>query len=103
MPAESALSRCKDRISEPCGRRGLLPPSLAGLMRAVLVTTVLALAAPGTAAALSLSSRELHTVAPVQVKRFQLVGIHWRGNGMVLFRTRSVRGRWSVWQRAAPG
>ena len=39
----------------------------------------------------------------MQVKRFQLVGIHWRGDGMVLFRTRSLKGRWSVWHTAAPG
>jgi hypothetical protein len=34
--------------------------------------------------------------------RFNLVGLHWRGAGAVQFRTRSVTGRWSVWQEAAP-
>ena len=74
-------------------------------MRIVLVAAVLVLAAPGTAAGagLSLSARDLHTAAPLHVKRFQLVGVHWRGNGTVLFRTRSVRGLWSAWHRAAPG
>jgi N-acetylmuramoyl-L-alanine amidase len=72
-------------------------------MRVVLVAAVLALAAPGTAAGLSLSSRDLRTAAPLHVKRFQLVGLHWRGSGMVLFRTRSFHGRWSAWHRAAPG
>ena len=72
-------------------------------MRIVLVAAVLALAAPGTAAGLSLSSRDLRTAAPLHVKRFQLVGLHWRGSGTVLFRTRSLHGRWSGWQRAAPG
>src|ERR1043166_3047537 len=102
MPAESALSRCKDGISEPCGHSKLLPPSFAGLMRVFLVAAVLALAAPGTAAGLSLSSRDLRTAAPQHVKRFQLVGLHWRGSGTVLFRTRSAQGRWSAWHRAAP-
>jgi hypothetical protein len=71
-------------------------------MRAVLVATVLALAAPGTAAGLSLTSRDLRSVAPQHVKRFQLVGLHWRGSGMVLFRTQSLHGRWTGWHRAAP-
>ncbi len=35
--------------------------------------------------------------------RFQLVGLHWRGSGKVLFRTRSPNGRWSAWHPAAPG
>ena len=34
--------------------------------------------------------------------RFDLVGLHWRGPGSVEFRTRSLAGRWSGWQRAAP-
>ncbi|HUQ22538.1 MAG TPA: N-acetylmuramoyl-L-alanine amidase [Gaiellaceae bacterium] len=34
--------------------------------------------------------------------RFNLVGLHWRGPGSVLFRTRSVSGRWTAWSRAAP-
>ena len=71
-------------------------------MRVVLAAAVLALVAPGTAAGLSLSSRDLRTAAPQNVKRFQLVGLHWRGTGIVLFRTRSLHGRWSAWHRAAP-
>jgi len=33
---------------------------------------------------------------------FDMVGLHWRGSGTVRFRTRSVEGRWSGWQRADP-
>jgi hypothetical protein len=33
------------------------------------------------------------------VQRFDLVGLHWRGSGELLFRTRSLTGRWSRWQR----
>ena len=34
--------------------------------------------------------------------RFDMVGLHWRGPGSVEFRTRSLAGRWSAWQLAAP-
>jgi hypothetical protein len=74
-------------------------------MRTVLVAAVLVLAAPGTAAGagLSFSARDLGGGAPLQVKRFQLVGLHWRGSGEVLFRTHSLHGRWTVWRKALPG
>ena len=42
------------------------------------------------------------TLAAAASARFDLVGLHWRGPGSVEFRTRSVRGAWSAWQRAAP-
>jgi N-acetylmuramoyl-L-alanine amidase len=35
-------------------------------------------------------------------QKFTLAGIHWRGPGQVLFRTRSLEGRWSMWRPAAP-
>jgi hypothetical protein len=35
-------------------------------------------------------------------ERFTLVGIHWRGSGKVVFRTRSSAGGWSNWRPAAP-
>jgi N-acetylmuramoyl-L-alanine amidase/FlgD Ig-like domain len=37
------------------------------------------------------------TAAPI---RFDLAGLHWQGTGTMLFRTRSVSGRWSDWQAA---
>ena len=42
------------------------------------------------------------TAAAVAPVRFDLVGLHWQGSGAVRFRTRSLAGRWSVWQRAQP-
>jgi hypothetical protein len=42
------------------------------------------------------------TAGAVAPSRFNMVGLHWRGSGTVLFRTHSVTGRWSPWQRAAP-
>ena len=73
-------------------------------MRVVLAAAVLALAAPAVASAagLSLASQDLRGGRPIAVKRFDLVGLHWRGNGTVLFRTRSPGGRWGRWQPAAP-
>ena len=35
-------------------------------------------------------------------QRFTLVGVHWRGAGRVLFRTRSVSGEWGGWHQTAP-
>jgi hypothetical protein len=74
-------------------------------MKLAAAAAVLALAAPGAAAGagLSLASRDLHGAAPARVARFDLVGLHWRGSGSVLFRTRSAAGRWSAWRAAAPG
>src|SRR4051794_14711918 len=73
-------------------------------MRLFLAAAVLALTAPGTAAAagLSLASRDLHGGTAIPVERFVLVGLHWRGSGAVLFRTRAAQGRWGRWHRAAP-
>jgi hypothetical protein len=33
---------------------------------------------------------------------FTLAGVHWRGKGRVVFRTRSLAGGWSAWRPAAP-
>jgi N-acetylmuramoyl-L-alanine amidase-like protein len=42
------------------------------------------------------------TAGAAAPKRFDLVGLHWRGSGFVLFRTRGVAGTWTPWRRAAP-
>jgi uncharacterized protein with LGFP repeats len=42
------------------------------------------------------------SLASSSAPRFDMVGLHWRGAGSVEFRTRSLAGRWSAWQRAAP-
>jgi N-acetylmuramoyl-L-alanine amidase-like protein/flagellar hook capping protein FlgD len=74
-------------------------------MKSLLVAVLAVLAVPATAfgADLSAVSRDV----PLQtressVKRFNLVGLHWQGPGTVLFRTRSLSGRWSIWRSAAP-
>ena len=36
------------------------------------------------------------------VSRFTLAGVHWRGSGRVVFRTRSKDGEWSPWRAGAP-
>jgi hypothetical protein len=76
-------------------------------MRSVLFVTLLFFAAPATAlagAALTMREVPLHggrTLAAA-TPEFDLVGLHWRGPGSVRFRTRSLVGRWSTWQRADP-
>ena len=76
-------------------------------MKIALAAVIAFLAAPATAfgeASLTMREVPLHggrTLASAQ-PRFDMVGLHWRGSGTVDFRTRSVAGRWSTWQRAAP-
>jgi len=86
---------------------GVCNPQVGSVLvkRVVAASAVLALAAPGAAAGagLELVSRDLDSTAPARAARFDLIGIHWRGSGSVLFRTRSLAGRWSSWRAAAPG
>jgi len=42
------------------------------------------------------------TLASARPPVFDLVGLHWRGPGDVLFRTRAAIGRWSAWRAAQP-
>ncbi len=76
-------------------------------MRSLLLVVLAFFAAPAAAfGGVSLTVREvpLHggrTLAAA-TPQFDLVGLHWRGTGSVQFRTRSLAGRWSAWQRADP-
>ena len=79
-------------------------------MRAFLIAAVFLLAAPTAAHAADASiwSRDLPLgaarapAAVASAKRFDLVGVHWRGSGRVELRTRTSSGVWSPWQTAAP-
>ncbi len=77
--------------------------TLAPMRRLVLLLTLFA-AGAHTSAALGagVTAVELDASAAVGAKRFDLVGVHWRGSGRVAFRTRSVDGTWSGWRPAAP-
>src|SRR5213592_690110 len=68
-------------------------------MRLLVAAAAVALGVPGTAFGASLASHSLRPGAPLRAQRFDLVGLHWRGSGTVVFRTRSLTGRWSRWQR----
>jgi len=76
-------------------------------MKPLLVATLLFFASPAAAfggASLTMREVPLHgerTLA-ASTTHFDMVGLHWRGSGTVQFRTRSVEGRWSSWQRADP-
>src|SRR3954464_3076685 len=87
----------------PCGRGGRLLPSKSGrLMKFLLIAAaVLAVAFPGSAFAAGLvQQRDLQPQASLRTavtRNFQLVGLHWRGTGVVRYRTRNLAGRWSPW------
>jgi len=76
-------------------------------MRLLLIAMLLFFAAPASAfggASLTMREVPLHgerTLAGATT-HFDMVGLHWRGTGTVKFRTRSLAGRWSDWQAAAP-
>ncbi len=74
-------------------RRGLL----------VLVLVLSGAAALASPALGGVAALELEPSGDVSsAKRFTLAGVHWRGSGRVVFRTRSLAGRWSAWRPAAP-
>ena len=73
-----------------------------------LAVLVLALPAPALAEEATLVTREVPLAGQRSLasagapERFNLVGLHWQGSGTVQFRTRSLAGRWSAWEDAAP-
>ena len=79
-------------------------------MRILRLSLLLALAFPAAALAedATIVSRsvplggERALASSKPLARFNLVGLHWRGAGSVRFRTRSLAGRWSAWEAAAP-
>jgi len=82
------------------------------LAAAALAALVIALASPASAfatgvgptmAVVDVPLRGARTPAATSTpRRFDLVGLHWRGTGSVEFRTRSLGGAWSAWHTAAP-
>ncbi|HEX4746054.1 MAG TPA: N-acetylmuramoyl-L-alanine amidase [Gaiellaceae bacterium] len=82
-------------------------------MRRLLVLPLLILAAlavaPGVRAgtdarvvAVDLVSTDGRAFTTDRAARFTVAGVHWRGPGTVLFRTRAKDGTWSGWRRGAP-
>jgi len=80
---------------------------VAAEMKSLLLVVLAFFAAPAAAwGGVSLTVREvpLHggrTLAAA-TPQFDMVALHWRGTGSVQFRTRSLGGRWSAWQRSDP-
>jgi N-acetylmuramoyl-L-alanine amidase len=69
------------------------------LLAAVLVCLLL----PETALARTgLVSRDVREGLNRAPEEFELVGLRWRGVGVVSFRTRSISRHWSIWRVAAP-
>jgi len=108
VPAETALSRRKDSISEQRfslrARKSSATLEVGSFsMRPLIAAAVLAAALPGSALGAGLvQQRDLQPQAGVGALspgRFELVGAHWRGPGAVKYRTRNLAGRWSAWRR----
>ncbi len=74
------------------------------LLAPAAVAAALLLAPPALGSGDSrVATVELHPSGPpAVVPRFTLAGVQWRGPGRVVFRTRSLNGRWSVWRPGAP-
>jgi hypothetical protein len=73
-------------------------------MKCLRLAVLLFVLCPSTAlaAGTTIASKDLRAGVNRPAYRFDLVGLHWQGNGVVRFRTRSVAGRWSAWRDAAP-
>jgi len=81
-----------------------IPATLAGMRRLLVLVSVLAGAAilvPAAFGADAVATLELGPNGASATKRFTLAGVHWQGTGRVVFRTRSLAGRWSGWRPAA--
>src|ERR687891_1525731 len=73
------------------------------LLGALLAAAALSPAALGNVTAVDVTPGDDRALAArTAANPFTLAGIHWRGPGRVLFRTRSLEGRWSGWRPAAP-
>jgi N-acetylmuramoyl-L-alanine amidase/FlgD Ig-like domain len=72
---------------------------LLAILAATLVAPASALAGGPT---LTMREVPLHTTRTIAAAtpQFNLVGLHWRGSGTVLYRTRSAAGRWRAWRAA---
>jgi N-acetylmuramoyl-L-alanine amidase/FlgD Ig-like domain len=71
-------------------------------MKVLCLSFLLLFAAPGVALASPMVVRELPVRSASAVESFDLVGMHWRGNGTIRFRTRRAEGGWTKWRVAAP-
>src|SRR5436190_21422508 len=75
------------------------------LLAAAAAGLLLSPAVARAAATIAARDVPLHGARMVQSsgrRRFDLVGLHWRGSGSVEFRTRAMSGAWSAWHPAAP-
>jgi hypothetical protein len=73
-------------------------------MKVLRLVLLLLVVSPGTALAsrTTFDSHDVSLGVNRPAHRFNLVGLHWKGTGVVSFRTRTVTGRWTNWRDAAP-
>jgi hypothetical protein len=73
-------------------------------MKCLRLAVLLFVLCPSTAlaAGTTIAAKDVRPGLNKPAHRFDLVGLHWRGNGVVRFRTHAVAGVWSAWRDAAP-
>jgi hypothetical protein len=74
-------------------------------LKLLVLAAVLAAVSPGSALGAGLTARDLSPQAArgaVPTDVFELVGAHWRGPGLVKYRTRNLARRWSAWRVFLP-
>ena len=78
------------------------------MLARLAIALLAALALPGAAHA-GLAAMQTRDVVPASSRavrlatpEFDLVGVHWRGQGRVELRTRSLTGRWSARRPGSP-
>jgi N-acetylmuramoyl-L-alanine amidase/FlgD Ig-like domain len=72
---------------------------LLAILVATLVAPVSALAGGPTLTMREVPLHSTRTIAAA-APRFNMIGLHWRGSGTVLYRTRSAAGDWRAWRAA---
>ena len=109
QPPESTSRPVRIRSSKgrgPCGRKLLQPRCrLLPVPKRLLLLLGFALVLPANAWAgdATIVSRDVPLAGERALAgsappaRFNMVGLHWQGPGVVSFRTRSLAGRWSEW------
>ena len=97
MACSTPLPARPETATLPCMRRALV------VLGGFAVAAAFAPAAVASVTAVELTPGSDRALASRGAESpFTLAGIHWRGPGQVLFRTRSLDGRWRAWRPAAP-
>src|SRR5215208_6355844 len=104
-PAGGAWSRCEDCMERLAGPEAGAYPGSGSVMKVLRVAVLFLFLSPASAWAgdVTLRARDVPLGRVVKAPLvFETVGVHWRGDGRVELRARSVTGRWGAWRGAQP-